>query len=221
MDSNELAKITEQRNEDLAQSLGYRSFKEMKGSLSKKSLSGGINSRLEQGGGIAESIGGGIKSNIQSIKKSLNPKTFAKDIYNDLFDGDDFISAYMRGRIVDKPGESSEESKETTPPLTETLGKKVTGRDKKTGRFTKLTDDEQLDKQRKLGLTKLTPTTVGGEEGGGGFGSEFGSSVAGDIATIRQSIAALLNFERENKEQSDSKATILFGSDESHKMNQT
>ena len=209
MDRNELAKITQQRNEDLAKSLGYRSFKEMKGSLSKKSLSGGINSRLEQGGGIAESIGGGIKSNIQSIKKSLNPKTFAKDIYNDLFDGDDFISAYMRGRIVDKPGESSEESKETTPPLTETLGKKVTGRDKKTGRFTKLTDDEQLAKQRKLGLTKITPTAVGEEEGGG-FSSKFGSSVAGDVAEIRKSLSRLLSFEKENKEQSKSKAGSNF-----------
>ena len=211
MDSAQLGKITQQRNEDLAKSLGYRSFKEMKGSLSKKSLSGGINSRLEQGGGIAESIGGGIQSNIQSIKKSLNPKTFAKDIYNDLFDGDDFISAYMRGRIVDKPGESSEEeSKETGPAFTETLGKKLVGRDEKTGQFTKLTDDEQLDKQRKLGLTKLTPTAVGGEESGGGFGSKFGSSVAGDVADIRKSVSRLLSFAKENKEQSKSKSGSNF-----------
>ena len=202
MDSAQLGKITQQRNEDLAKSLGYRSFKEMKGSLSKGNLSGGINSRLEQGGGIAESIGGGIKSNMQGIKASLNPKSFGKKVYNELFDGDDMLSAYMRGLIVKKPGKPKE-SKESKPAFTETLGKKLVGRDKKTGQFTKLTDEEQLEKQRKLGLTKITPTAAGGEgEGTGGFGS----NIAGDVATIRQSISALLGFEKEKKEQSDSKS---------------
>ena len=205
MDKNELAKITQQRNEDLAKSLGYRSFKEMKGSLSKGNLSGGVKSRLEQGGGIAESIGGGLKSNMQDIKRSLNPKTVAKNFYNDLFSGPDILSSYMRGRLVSKPGKpkkSKEESKEESKPaFTETLGKKLVGRDKKTGQFTKLTDEEQLEKQRKLGLTKITPTAVGGEGTGG-----FGSNIAGDVATIRQSISALLGFEKEKKEQSDSKS---------------
>jgi len=188
MDRTELAKITKQRNEELAKSLGYSNFNEMKGSLSKNNLSGGVKSRLEQGGGIAESIGGGLKSNMQDIKSSLNPKKIAKNFYNDLFSGPDIISSYMRGRLVSKPGKPKK-SKESKPAFTETLGKKLVGRDKKTGKFTKLTDDEQLKKQRKLGLTKLTPTAAGGEgEGKGGFGSEFGSSVAGDVATIRQSI---------------------------------
>ena len=216
MDRTELAKITNQRNEDLAKSLGYSNFKEMKGSLSKKNLSGDVKSRLEQGGGIAESIGGGMKSNFEGFKKSLSPKKFATDAYNNIFDGDDIFSAYMRGRIKNPGGSSKqtpeketeeEEAKESGPAFTETLGKKVVGRDKKTGKFTKLTDEEQLEKQRKLGLTTLTPTAVNGEgEGTGGFNS----SMADDVSTIRKSIASLVTFEKEKREQSERKGDAAF-----------
>jgi len=111
MENSEFLERRKQNDEALAKSLGYSSFKDMKATLSKQKLSGGIKSRLEQGGGIKESISGGIKSNIESVKKSLNPKTMAKKAYNDFFDGDDFLSAYMRGRIVKKPGDSSPASK--------------------------------------------------------------------------------------------------------------
>lgn len=122
MDSNELAKITKQRNEELAISLGYSSFKEMKASLSKGKLSGGVNSRLEQGGGIVESIGGGIGANIQSIKNSINPKNYGKKVFNELFGGDDFISAYIRGRGK-KTGDSPMASKlKPSSPTAETGG---------------------------------------------------------------------------------------------------
>ena len=156
IDKNELAKITKERNEELAKSLGYSSFKEMKSSMPKSNLSGGVKSRLEQGGGIAESVGGGIKSNLQGIKRSLNPKTVAKKFYNDLFSGPDILSSFMRGRIVSKPG-ASESSK----------------------------------------LTPKSPTAaIDGEQAG------LTSGIANDVATIRDAVSALVNFERENKEQS-------------------
>jgi hypothetical protein len=123
MENSEFLERRKQNDEALAKSLGYSSFKDMKATLSKQKLSGGIKSRLEQGGGIKESISGGIKSNIESVKKSLNPKTMAKKAYNDFFDGDDFLSAYMRGRIVKKPGDSSPASK--LNPKSPTAGSEV------------------------------------------------------------------------------------------------
>ena len=216
MENSEFLERRKQNDEALAKSLGYSSFKDMKATLSKQKLSGGIKSRLEQGGGIAESIGGGMKSNFEGFKKSLSPKKFATDVYNNIFDGDDIFSAYMRGRIKNPGGSSKqtpeketgeEEAKESGPAFTETLGKKVVGRDKKTGQFTKLTDEEQLEKQRKLGLTTLTPTAVNGEgEGTGGFNS----SMADDVSTIRKSIASLVTFEKEKREQSERKGDAAF-----------
>ena len=70
-----------------------------------------------------------------------------------------------------------------------------------------MTDEEQLEKQRKLGLTKLTPTAVDGEgEGTGGFNS----SMADDVSTIRKSIASLVTFEKEKREQSERKGDAAF-----------
>jgi len=122
MDKKQLQEVQKSYNENLAKSLGYASFKDMKKTMNKDSLSGGVKSRLEQGGGIVESVVGGTQSNLQSLKSSLNPKTVAKKFYNEIFAGDDFLSAYMRGRIVNKPGDSPTASKLSPSSPTASLG---------------------------------------------------------------------------------------------------
>ena len=190
--------------ESLAKDLGYSNYKEYQ-QANKKGYFGGIKQRLEQGAGFGEAFAGGIGEGVKGIGTAMNPKNIAKKAYMNFFKGDDIFSAYMRGRLKKKKSTEPEEPIEKVNPSTpkmefmESFDKKLVGRDKK-GKFTKLTEEEQWEQQRKYGLTKLTalsPTPVGGKTEG--LGNLAG--VAKDIMIIRNAISTLLDFEKEGKEQ--------------------
>lgn len=200
LDRKNLSALQKDYNENLAKELGYTSFKDLKSNLNRDNYSGSLKSRLEQGAGIGESVIGSTKEGFRDIKRSLDPKKLAKDAYLSVFSGDDILSSYMRGRLKSKKRnipEPTVNNEDVKQEFIETLDKKLVGRDK-SGRFTKLSDKEQLEKQRQYGLTKLTPTSVGNGQNG-----TFGSNIVGDVETIRKSVSILLKFEKESQEQKE------------------
>jgi len=218
--ANTFNKSISEYKESLAKDLGYNSYKEYL-QANKKDYSGNMKQRLEQGAGFKESFSGSMGESYQGLKKKLSPKNIAKTYYMNFFKGDDIFSAYMRGRLNKKkstePTKPIEKVNPSTPKMEfmESFDKKLVGRDKK-GKFTKLTEEEQWEQQRKYGLTKLTalsPTPVGGGEGGdmGGGGDFAGlSGIAKDVMLIRNAVSQLLSFEREGKEQGGRAEQIRF-----------
>jgi len=81
----------------LAKELGYKSAKELKDKI--QSGGGGLKGRLESGEGISEAVKGSISDIKEDVKRAASPKRFGKQVYREMFKGDDIISAYMRGKL--------------------------------------------------------------------------------------------------------------------------
>ena len=104
----------------IAKELGYKDKKELKTALGKRGdWSGNVKGRLEEGAGFGEAIKSSTKDTMADIRETFSKqgaKKFVKKSYMSVFSGDDFISAYMRGRFRKKEREKQAEEGEDKSP---------------------------------------------------------------------------------------------------------
>lgn len=96
----------------LAKELGYKDAKELKKAITEKDK-GSVKERLESGQGVREAVSGAFTEKTTEIKKTFTKKGMKKlgrQAYKNIFDGDDLLSAYMRGRVVKKERKELEEA---------------------------------------------------------------------------------------------------------------
>ena len=108
----------------LARELGYKDAKELK-SIMQERNSGSLKQRFESGQGIREAVFGSFAEKTTQLKKTFTKKGMKgleRRAYRTVFQGDDLLSSYMRGRI-----ESPKTLKEKLPLASPSDSESVSG----------------------------------------------------------------------------------------------